>query len=71
MWGVDYEKPMRSDISTVVLSDLQAESGMAPATEENEKEKCSKAAFLSCLCSEKKVGWQFSLVIMSWPSLRT
>jgi hypothetical protein len=33
------------DISTVVLNDLQAEFGTAPASEESKKAKCSTAAF--------------------------
>jgi hypothetical protein len=60
---------MRSDISTVVLNDLQAEFGTAPASEENEA-KCSTAAFPK-LFMFREVGSQVSLVTMSCPSLRT
>jgi hypothetical protein len=33
-------------MSTVVLNDLQAEFGTAPATEESKKAKCNTDAFL-------------------------
>jgi hypothetical protein len=54
-----------------VLNDLQAEFGMAPATEENERQNVAQLPFLSFLCSEKEVGTQISLVTMSRPSPRT
>jgi hypothetical protein len=44
---------------------------MAPSTEENEKAKCSTAAFPKLFTSEKEVGTQVSLVTMSYPSPRT
>jgi hypothetical protein len=70
VWGADYEKPMRTCHSTVVLNDLQAEFGRAPATEDSEKAKCSTAAFPK-LFKFREVGMQVSLVTMSHPSLRT
>jgi hypothetical protein len=67
MWGVDYEKPMITCISTVVLNDLQSKFGTAPAAEESERQNAAQLLFLSCLCSEKEVGTQVSLVTMSHP----
>jgi hypothetical protein len=54
-----------------VLSDLQAAFGTAPAAEESERQNAAQLLFLSCLCSEKEVRTQVSLVTMSRPSLRT
>jgi hypothetical protein len=53
-----------------VLSDLQAESGTAPATEESERQNAAQLLFLSRLPSEKEAGTQVSLVTMSLPSWR-
>jgi hypothetical protein len=59
-------------ISTVVLSDLQAEFATAPATEENEVQNAAQLLFLSCFCSEKEeIGTQVSLVTISCSSPRT
>jgi hypothetical protein len=41
------------DKSMVVLNDLQAEFGTAPATEESERPNVAQLLFLSCLSSEK------------------
>jgi hypothetical protein len=41
------------DISTVVLNDLQAEFGTAPAAEESKRQNAAQLLFLSCLHSEK------------------
>jgi hypothetical protein len=57
--GRDYEKPMRLDTSTAVLSGLQAEFGTAPA---------AQLLFLSCLCSESNTHFS---CYKSHPSLRT
>jgi hypothetical protein len=40
------------DISTVVLNDLQAEFGMAPAAEESQRQNAAQLLFLSCLHSD-------------------
>jgi hypothetical protein len=50
-----------------MLNDLQAEFGMAPAAEESKRQNAAQLLFLSCLCSEKEVGTQVSLVTMSRP----
>jgi hypothetical protein len=66
LWGADYEKPMRTDISTVVLNYLHTEFGMAPAAEGG-KAKCSTAAFPK-LFTFSEVRSQVSLVTVSHPS---
>jgi hypothetical protein len=53
VWGVDYEKPVRNWHKHSVLNDVQAEFGMAPATEESKKQNAAQVFFLSCLHSEK------------------
>jgi hypothetical protein len=53
-----------------VLNDLQAWFGMASATEETKRQKCSTAAFPK-LFTFREVGMQVSLVTMSRPSPRT
>jgi hypothetical protein len=45
VWGVFRRGLWELVISIVVLSDLQAEFGPAPATEDSKKAKCSTAAF--------------------------
>jgi hypothetical protein len=67
---VDYEKPVRTYISTVVRNDLQAEFGTAPAAEETERQDATQLLFLSCF-KLREVGKQVSLVTMSLPSPRT
>jgi hypothetical protein len=47
------KSPRELVISTVLLNDLQAEFGMAPAAEESEKQNAEQLLFLSCLGSEK------------------
>jgi hypothetical protein len=59
------------DINTVVLNDLQAEFGMAPAAEESQMQNAAQLLFLSCLHADVEVGSQVSLVTMSCSSPRT
>jgi hypothetical protein len=70
VWGADYKKPMRLDISTVVLNDVQAEFGTAQV-QKRARGKMQHSCFSKVVYVQRsRFREQVSLVTMSRPPPR-